>query len=222
MPTFEILGIQFEISKTEANDTFHKWLPMLRKLLPASLLEQLENQPQNRDMLYELLEEIELLVDTTEQFRERPNNYQEQKKYFSGKQKSHTLKNSIISCSKGEDIIDVAVGAREPEADINLFRQQQVKFSESQQFMGDKAYVGAARTTTPSKKPRGKELTPEQKEENKQISRQRIFIEHLIRRLKIFRIAADKFRLNSENYQTVILTICGLVRLRLGTFSLIP
>lgn len=59
MPTFEILGIQFKISKTEANDTFHKWLQIFRKVLPASLLEQLENQPQNRDMLYELLGEIE-------------------------------------------------------------------------------------------------------------------------------------------------------------------
>ena len=109
--------------------------------MPASLLEELENQPQNREMLCELLAEIELLVDSTEQVRQRPKNYTEQKKYFSGKQQSHTLKNSVISCSKGEDIIDVAVGARGPEADINLFRQQQQKFSESQQFMGDKAYV---------------------------------------------------------------------------------
>ena len=222
MPTFEILGIQFEISKPEANDTFHKWLQIFRKVLPASLLEQLENQPQNRDMLYSLLGEIQLLVDSTEQFRQRPKNYQDQKKHFSGKQQSHTFKNSMISCSKGEDIIDVAVGARGPEADINLFRQQQAKFAQSQQFVGDKAYVGAARTTTPSKKPRGRELTPEQPEENKQISRQRIFIEHLIGCLKIFRIAADKFRLNPEKYKTVILTICGLVRLRLGTFSFSP
>ncbi len=114
------------------------------------------------------------------------------------------------------------MGARGPEADINLFRQQQPKFSEAQQFVGDKAYVGAPRTTTPTKKPRGGELTPEQEEENKQISRRRIFIEHLIRRLKIFRIAADKFRLNPQNYEQVILTICGLVRLRLETFSLTP
>ena len=219
MPTFEILGIQFGISKTEANDTFHKWLQIIRKLLPASLLEELENQSQNRDMLYSLLEEIELLVDSTEQVRQRPKNYQDQKKYFSGKQQSHTFKNSVISCSKGQDIIDVAVGARGPEADINLFRQQQPKFSEAQQFIGDKAYVAAPRTTSPTKKPRGRELTLEQKEENKKISRRRIFIEHLIRRLKIYRIAADKFRLNPENYQTVILTICGLVRLRLGTCS---
>ena len=84
----------------------------------------------------------------------------------------------FISCDQGEDIIDVTVGAPGPEADINLFRQQQDKFSESQQFAGDKAYVGAPRTTTPTKKPKGKELTPEQKEENKQISRRRILIEH--------------------------------------------
>ena len=32
MPTFEVLGIQFDLSKTEANDTFHKWLQILRKL----------------------------------------------------------------------------------------------------------------------------------------------------------------------------------------------
>lgn len=219
MPTFEILGMHFGISKTEANDTFHKWLTIFRELLPASLLEELKNQPQNQQMLVELLSEIELLVDSTEQDRQRPKNYQEQKKFFSGKQKSHTFKNSVISCSKGQDIIEVSVGARGPEADITLFRQQQVKFASEQKFVGDKAYVGAAGTTTPMKKPKGRELTTEQQEENKKISSRRIFIEHLIRRLKIFRIAAEKFRLNPKHYKTVILTICGLVRLRLGTFS---
>ena len=34
------------------------------------------------------------------------------------------IKNSIISCSVGEDIIDVVVGARGPEADKNLLSQQ--------------------------------------------------------------------------------------------------
>ncbi len=61
MPTFEVLGIQFGISKTEANYLFHKWLKILRTLLPSSLLEQLENQPQNQQMLYALLEENEFV-----------------------------------------------------------------------------------------------------------------------------------------------------------------
>ena len=110
MPTFEILGMQFGISKTQANDTCHKWLLILRQMLPASLLEQLENQPKNREMLLSFLEDMELLVDTTEQDRERPKNNLEQKKFSSSKPKSHTFKNSLISCSFGKDIIDVVVG----------------------------------------------------------------------------------------------------------------
>ena len=65
----------------------------------------------------------------------------------------------------------MTVGARGPASDINLFRQQQAKFSTEQEFVGDKAYVGAARTTTPTKKPKGGELTSEQQEENQKISR---------------------------------------------------
>ncbi len=32
MPTFEIFGLQFGISKTEANDTFHYWLRIFRNI----------------------------------------------------------------------------------------------------------------------------------------------------------------------------------------------
>jgi hypothetical protein len=42
MPTFEVLGLHFGVSKTEANDTFHYWLRIFRKILPASLLEQVK------------------------------------------------------------------------------------------------------------------------------------------------------------------------------------
>ncbi len=35
LPTFEILGWQFSISKTEANDTFNYWIKILRKILPV-------------------------------------------------------------------------------------------------------------------------------------------------------------------------------------------
>jgi hypothetical protein len=42
MPTFEILGLHFGISKTEAKDTFNYWLEILGNVLPASLLEQVE------------------------------------------------------------------------------------------------------------------------------------------------------------------------------------
>ncbi|MGJ5673548.1 MAG: hypothetical protein ACR9NN_08065 [Nostochopsis sp.] len=45
-------------------------------------------------------------------------------------------------------------------------------------------------------------------------------IEHIIRLLKIFRIASERFRLHSQVYERIILTVCGLVRLRIGTLVL--
>jgi len=71
---------------------------------------------------------------------------------------------------------------------------------------------------TPIKKPRNGELTIEQKDENQKFSSKRIFVEHRIRSVKIFRVVQDRFRLNSKKYEQVIMTICGLVRLRLKKY----
>ncbi|WP_332949957.1 MULTISPECIES: hypothetical protein [unclassified Microcoleus] len=43
-----------------------------------------------------------------------------------------------------------------------------------------------------------------------------MFVEHVIRLLKIFRVAAERFRLKPKNYETVILLVCGLIRWRIG------
>ncbi|MEH1968561.1 transposase family protein [Nostoc sp.] len=40
MTTFQLLGIQFGVSESTANDTFNYWLPLLRELLLSSLIEQ--------------------------------------------------------------------------------------------------------------------------------------------------------------------------------------
>lgn len=147
-----------------------------------------------------------------EQPRERPSDNQEQREYFSGKKKHHTLKNQFITLPEGKDIVDVEVGAKGPTSDINLFRKQQQKFSAQQKFEGEQAYIGGNNIKTPQKKPRSRELTVQQKAENKVVSSQRIFGEHMIRRVKVFRVAAERFRLNPDTYEKVIFTGCGLVR----------
>jgi len=45
MTTFQLLGIQFGVSESTANDTFNYWVPLLRELLPASLVEQVKKTP---------------------------------------------------------------------------------------------------------------------------------------------------------------------------------
>jgi len=46
MTTFQLLGIQFGVSETTANDTFNYWLPLLMELLLCSLLEQVKKKIQ--------------------------------------------------------------------------------------------------------------------------------------------------------------------------------
>ncbi len=112
------------------------------------------------------------------------------------------------------------VGRCGPASDINLLREQQKKFDSAQKFKGDKAYIGEDNVATPHKKPKNQELSQSQKEENKVFSSSRIIIEHLIRRVKIFQIAAQRFRLRPQTYQQVILIVCGLVRLRIKALVL--
>jgi hypothetical protein len=39
-----MLGIQFWVSESTANNIFHYWSELLRELLPASLLEQVKKR----------------------------------------------------------------------------------------------------------------------------------------------------------------------------------
>ena len=120
----------------------------------------------------------------------------------------------------GADIVDVVPGERGPKSDINIWRERKEIFNSEQKFAGDKAYIGESQIKTPHKKPKKQELTAEQKEENKEFSSLRVFVEHVIRLVKIFRVAGERFRLKPNKYNSVISTICGLVRLRIGALIL--
>ena len=65
-----------------------------------------------------------------------------------------------------------------------------------------------------------REAHAHQAEENKALSCEVIFIENLIRVLKIFKVAQVRFSSKKERYTSIILTICGLVRLRKGCLIL--
>ncbi|NER47401.1 MAG: transposase [Symploca sp. SIO1A3] len=221
--SFQLLALQFQVSESKAHSTFNYWQSIFRKGLPPSLLEQVkkwETEEEEVDKIREKLTESELIVDSAEQLIERPSDYNEQKSHYSGKKKNHTFKNQFIVLPKGEDIVDVVVGYPGPKSDIKICRERLVKFEKKQKFSGDKAYVGEAQITTPYKKPKQGELTAQQKEENKLLSSDRIFVEHLIRLIKIFKIAQERFRLQKSRYQEVIMTVCGLVRLRKGSLRL--
>lgn len=51
LTTFQLLGIQFGVSETTANDIFNYWCPIRGELLPPSLLEQVKKTPANKKLL---------------------------------------------------------------------------------------------------------------------------------------------------------------------------
>lgn len=172
------------------------------------------------EWIQEILSEFDLVVDSYEQPIERPTDYQEQKKYYSGKQKRHTLKNQVIVMPSGREIVDVEVGETGATVDIKIWRSRVTEFRESQRFQGDKAYVGEPRIEAPHKKTRSQDITEAQKQENLSRAKKRIVVEHLIRLVKIFRVAAERFRLNPKKYELIIRVVCGLVRWRIGAIVL--
>jgi hypothetical protein len=59
------------------------WIEIFRELLPPSLLEQVKKSENEEEWVKERLSELELIVDSCEQPRQRPEEYEEQKKYYS-------------------------------------------------------------------------------------------------------------------------------------------
>lgn len=68
----------------------------------------------------------------------------------------------------------------------------------------------------PTKKPRGGELTPEQKEENHRIASEKMRIEHTMCSVKRCRIVKEKLRYWRDRVRDMVMEIaCGLHNLRL-------
>ena len=217
--TMQAIGETLDCAESTVCNYIHEMLPYIRSQLPASLLEQwqLECFSVERADLEAWLAELpagDLLVDTWEQPIPRPQDSKIQEAFYSGKQKTHTRKNQLITLPAGTDIVDVVIGEPGPRSDSTLLEQTQAELPEALRFTADKAYVGRRNTTTPIKKPRGGELTQAQKDFNRQVSQRRVYVEHVIRVIKIFRIAKEEFRMRSQMYELVIGCVCGLVRLR--------
>ncbi len=74
----------------------------MRELLPSSLLESLKKNASDYEVVKEILTDFELIVDSSDGARERPGEYKEQKKYYSGKKQNHTFKNQLIILPNGK------------------------------------------------------------------------------------------------------------------------
>lgn len=115
---------------------------------------------------------------------------------------------------QAEEILTIDAGHRGPKSDVKLYEESPMADPVADKpRLGDKAYVGADPVvTTPHKKPKGGELTAEQKAENKEISSQRVYVEHGIRKIKAFRILRDEYRHAAGLFPMVASAVVGLIQ----------
>ena len=185
-------------------------LAVLKELFPASRWEAVKrhrNEKWNPD------EVDKIIVDSFETPIPRPSDNDRQKRVYSGKKKRHTLKTQIITDHKGT-ILDINSGHRGPKADVKIWNETELPDElKEKPKLGDKAYLGADKPTKiPKKKPKGGELSEEERAENKLISQERIYVEHSIRRVKGYRTVRDEFRLAQGIFPTVVSVVVGLIQ----------
>ena len=165
----------------------------------------------------------EIIIDGTEMATERPKDPDNQRGKYSGKKSTHTDLALVIS-DRGLWIyyvsmlyfgknVDFGVLKKEFPPGEGWFRKKRVLVDLG--FIGiAKLYdilelvIGVKRKKKSKSNPKPK-LTEEQKEHNRTVSRERIYVEHAIGRIKIFRILKNRCRLKSEMWKNRILGICA-------------
>lgn len=82
--------------------------------------------------------------------------------------------------------------------DFKLFQQSRLPLGPQTQCLADSGYLGLSKghpnSRLPQKKSKHHPLTPEQKVANRQLAKERFVIEHILGRLKIFRILSERYR----------------------------
>ena len=105
--------------------------------------------------------------------------------------------------------------------DLTLFRQSKSVIHVGTLLIGDLGYVGIQKNHKNSVVPHRKncrpgltkqerKLTREQRLENRALSRRRIVIEHINRRLKIFKILSERYRNRGRRFGLRFNLICAL------------
>lgn len=142
-----------------------------------------------------------VVMDVTETPIERPK--RKQQEFYSGKKKRHTLKSQLIINQETGEIICTFFGKGRCH-DFALFKASGVHFHPETQSLQDSGYQGInqyhSNSYTPKKKPKNRELSTLEKDYNRVLAKERIGIEHINRRLKIFKIFSDRYRNRRRRY----------------------
>src|SRR4051812_48529110 len=160
----------------------------------------------------------ELFFDATERPTRRPG--RGQREFYSGKEKRHTIRARVVVVRRTKPpgpgakprrvrIAAVCESAPGSVHDKRLYDRSRVVAPPDAKRTGDTAYLGTG-LKAPTRKPRGGELTAGQKAENRKVSRRRVVAEHGIGKMKVWRVASERYRNPVGRHTLIMKNVAGL------------
>jgi DDE superfamily endonuclease len=103
--------------------------------------------------------------------------------------------------------------------DFMLFKKSKLPLNKGKQIKADSGYQGLikihANSELPLKRTKLHELTKKEKERNLKLSKTRVTIEHVIGKIKVFRILSERYRNRRKRYGIRMSLICGIFNFEL-------
>jgi hypothetical protein len=227
--TYAVMGFLYELDVTRIEDNLKEVLATLETMAnfryarPGAERRKLRSA----QAVMEAFPAVRLVIDAKEQRTQRPKAGKDdngqpldrQKPYYSGKKKTHTLKNQIAVAPDG---LIQAISESVPGGsthDLTLLRQTQLlaQLAEGEGAMLDKGYDGIRNDFPdkplflPFKARRNHPLTPEQKAFNSHLARYRIVVEHTIAQVNRFQAMRQVWRHLRSAHTRIVRIVCALV-----------
>lgn len=193
------LGMLMGIDDSNVGRYFKRLEPLLAKIFKI---------PERKiDMSAE--EILEIIIDATEQETERRTG-----SGYSGKKKRQTVKTQVVVTKDGH-IKSISKSVAGNVHDKKLYDKTRIITERTVKRKGDLGYLGTI-CEVPIKKQRDQDLTEQEKLYNRQFSRKRIVVEHVIAHLKKFKILDHRFRNKIQTYNLIFKNIAGIRNLQLA------
>jgi DDE superfamily endonuclease len=203
-PTYELLGFFFGLHKRNAQLNVRDALAVL-DTLDDFPFDRPGRDRKKRGSVTEVMAAfpvVGVIIDSKEQRVNRPQGYDAQKPYYSGKKKTHTVKTQVVVDPSGriESVGDSVPGGANHDLALLCGSGILEQLEEGEGAMVDKGYVGVKNyypdvpVVIPFKASRNHPLTDEQKSYNREVARYRIVVEHTMAQLNRFTVLRQVFR----------------------------
>ena len=190
-PTIDVAASIYGVDRSQIS----RWYNSLRVVLEQTLGKELvlpQRHVKDKVEFRKLFPKLkDAFIDGTERQINRPKKNQED--YF------HTVENLILS-DKKKLVLILTKTVSGKNHDYGLFKKGDINIPPEVKIWVDLGFLGIGKDfpdvdyQMPHKKPKGGELTQDQKDENREISKVRVKVEHAIAGIKRYNSVTQKYR----------------------------